>query len=180
MHAAVLHTLGKPPRFETFPDPTPADGEVIVHVSAAALKPVDRQMAAGTHYASPRAWALLVPNVGGTGPRSTCRSIAESLFDRTRVQVLWAGVRSVRHGLRIAEAMPKSRARHEPNRQATHIEFAWLRRHTRIAHCPVALAASHRRSDQRRWPEDSHYVSLPASRPIRGRQCVGCLAHSHW
>lgn len=54
MQAAVLHALGKPPRFEKFPDPTPGEGEVLVTVSAAALKPVDKQMAGGTHYASPR------------------------------------------------------------------------------------------------------------------------------
>jgi len=54
MNAAVLHTLGKPPRFELFPDPTPGDGEVIVAVRAASLKSVDKQMAAGSHYASPR------------------------------------------------------------------------------------------------------------------------------
>ena len=40
MHAAVLHALGKPPRFEEFPDPTPGEGEVLINVSAAALKPV--------------------------------------------------------------------------------------------------------------------------------------------
>src|SRR3979411_2505479 len=54
MHAAVLHALGKPPRFEEFPDPTPGEGEVLINVSAAALKPVDKQIAAGTHYAGPR------------------------------------------------------------------------------------------------------------------------------
>ena len=54
MHAAVLHALGKPPRFEEFPDPTPGEGEVLINVSAAALKPVDKQMAAGTHYATPQ------------------------------------------------------------------------------------------------------------------------------
>jgi NADPH:quinone reductase-like Zn-dependent oxidoreductase len=36
MHAAVLHALGKPPRFEEFPDPTPGEGEVLINVSAAA------------------------------------------------------------------------------------------------------------------------------------------------
>jgi len=46
MHAAVLHALGKPPRFGEFPDPTPGEGEVLINVSAAALKPVDKQMAA--------------------------------------------------------------------------------------------------------------------------------------
>jgi NADPH2:quinone reductase len=54
MNAAVLHTLGKPPRFEQFPDPDPGENEAIVHVRAAALKPVDKQIAGGSHYASPR------------------------------------------------------------------------------------------------------------------------------
>lgn len=54
MNAAVLYALGKPPRFEPFGDPVPGDGEVIVHVRAAALKPVDKQVASGSHYASPR------------------------------------------------------------------------------------------------------------------------------
>jgi NADPH:quinone reductase-like Zn-dependent oxidoreductase len=52
MDAAVLHAFGKPPRFEKFPEPIPAEGEVVVHVRAASLKPVDKQIAAGTHYAS--------------------------------------------------------------------------------------------------------------------------------
>ena len=54
MNAAVLHTIGKPPRFERFIDPDPGEGEVIVHVHSAALKPVDKQLASGSHYASPR------------------------------------------------------------------------------------------------------------------------------
>lgn len=52
MKAAVLHTLGQPPRCEDFPEPVAGDGEVIVHVHAAALKPVDKQLASGVHYAS--------------------------------------------------------------------------------------------------------------------------------
>ena len=54
MKAAVLHTLGKPPRCEDFPEPVAGDGEVMVDILAASLKPVDKQMAAGAHYASPR------------------------------------------------------------------------------------------------------------------------------
>jgi NADPH2:quinone reductase len=61
MNAAVLHTLGKP-RFEPFPEPTPGEGEAIVQVRAAALKPVDKQLAAGSHYASSRE----LPAVCGT------------------------------------------------------------------------------------------------------------------
>ncbi len=62
MNAAVLHTLGKPPRFEQFPEPTPANDEALVHVRAAALKPVDKQLASGSHFASPRE----LPAVCGT------------------------------------------------------------------------------------------------------------------
>ena len=54
MKAAVLRTLGKPPRFEEFPDPKPSQGEVIVHVKAASLKNIDRMMAIGSHYDSHR------------------------------------------------------------------------------------------------------------------------------
>ena len=52
MKAAVLRTLGKPPRFEEFPDPKPSQGEVIVHVKAASLKNIDKMMASGSHYES--------------------------------------------------------------------------------------------------------------------------------
>jgi NADPH2:quinone reductase len=54
MKAAVLHELGKPPRYEEFSEPAAGEGEAIVRVLAASLKPIDKQLAAGTHYASPR------------------------------------------------------------------------------------------------------------------------------
>jgi NADPH:quinone reductase-like Zn-dependent oxidoreductase len=53
MNAAVLHAINQAPYFEQFPEPIAEENEVIVHLRAAALKPVDKQMAAGTHYASP-------------------------------------------------------------------------------------------------------------------------------
>lgn len=54
MHAAVLHTIGSVPRYEEFPEPVigDKDREVVVHVRAASLKPVDTQLASGSHYAS--------------------------------------------------------------------------------------------------------------------------------
>lgn len=52
MDAAVLHAFGQPPRFEQFPEPIPADGEVLVRMLAASLKPLDRGRASGQHYAS--------------------------------------------------------------------------------------------------------------------------------
>lgn len=54
MYAAVLHTLGQLPRYEQFPEPVAGANEVIVQVHAASLKSVDKQMASGAHYASPR------------------------------------------------------------------------------------------------------------------------------
>lgn len=54
MNAAVLHAFDKPPAFEQFPDPIAQEDEAIVRVLAAALKPVDKQIANGSHYASPR------------------------------------------------------------------------------------------------------------------------------
>lgn len=54
MDAAVLHALGEIPRYSQFSEPIAGDGEVIVHVHAASLKPIDRQLADGSHYASPK------------------------------------------------------------------------------------------------------------------------------
>jgi NADPH:quinone reductase-like Zn-dependent oxidoreductase len=53
MNAAVLYATNKPPHFGHFPDPVAGENEVIVHVRGAALKPVDKQMASGSHYAVP-------------------------------------------------------------------------------------------------------------------------------
>jgi NADPH:quinone reductase-like Zn-dependent oxidoreductase len=54
MKAAVLHKLGATPRCEDFAEPIAQDGEALVRVRAASLKSVDKQMAAGSHYASPK------------------------------------------------------------------------------------------------------------------------------
>lgn len=62
MQAAVLRAFGTAPRCEEFPGPTAGDGEVVLSVCAAALKPVDRQMARGSHYAS----AHRLPVICGT------------------------------------------------------------------------------------------------------------------
>ncbi|TDD79535.1 quinone oxidoreductase family protein [Actinomadura rubrisoli] len=51
IHAAVLHGVGQTPRYELFPAPAAGDGEAVVAVTAAALKPADRLMAEGVHYA---------------------------------------------------------------------------------------------------------------------------------
>jgi len=59
MHAAVLHGIEQTPRYEQFPAPVAGDSEVVVTVAAAALKPSDRLMAKGVHYA-PRTFPKIV------------------------------------------------------------------------------------------------------------------------
>ena len=54
MRAAVLHELGKAPKYEGFDEPEAGDGEAVVRVRVTSLKPVDRQLASGAHFASPR------------------------------------------------------------------------------------------------------------------------------
>jgi NADPH:quinone reductase-like Zn-dependent oxidoreductase len=64
MRAAVLRELGHPPRLEDFPNPIPAEDEVLLTVRAAALKPIDKQLAAGTHFASPREFPVVCGSDG--------------------------------------------------------------------------------------------------------------------
>lgn len=64
MHAAVLHKFGKPPQYEEFPEPVAGDDEVIVHVHGASIKPIDKQLASGSHYASARELPLVCGSDG--------------------------------------------------------------------------------------------------------------------
>jgi len=88
MKAAVLHELGKPPRFEDFAEPTAGGGEALVRVRAASLKMVDKQLASGAHFASPRQFPVICGTDGlGTlgdgsrvffgGPRRPYGAMAE-------------------------------------------------------------------------------------------------------
>jgi NADPH2:quinone reductase len=72
--AAVLHALGDRPRFEDVPEPTPGEGQEVVHVTACPLTNLDRVLAAGTHFAAP------------TRLPAVCGSVAVGrLSDGTRV-----------------------------------------------------------------------------------------------
>jgi NADPH:quinone reductase-like Zn-dependent oxidoreductase len=67
-HGAVLRRLGDTPRYEPFPAPVAGADEVVVTVTAAALKPSDRWMAAGVHYAPPAFPAIVgLDGVGRLG-----------------------------------------------------------------------------------------------------------------
>jgi len=66
MKAAVVNVLGQPPRFQEFPEPSPADGEVLINVRAAGLHPVVKALASGSHYAG-KGEVPAVPGVDGVG-----------------------------------------------------------------------------------------------------------------
>ena len=74
IHAAVLHDVGKVPRYEPFPKPIAGVGEEIVTVTAAALKPSDRLMAEGTHY-SPRSFPQVM-GLDGVGRLPNSQRVA--------------------------------------------------------------------------------------------------------
>lgn len=54
MDAIVLDKLGQAPKVATFGEPVAQDGEAVVSVTAASIKPLDRGIAKGIHYASPK------------------------------------------------------------------------------------------------------------------------------
>jgi NADPH:quinone reductase-like Zn-dependent oxidoreductase len=67
MKAAVLHKLGEIPRFEDFPDPTPSEGQLLVHVKAVALENIDKALASGNHFAAGQFMSQLPTIVGLDG-----------------------------------------------------------------------------------------------------------------
>lgn len=66
MQAAVVNVLGQPPRYQSFPDPEPQPGEVLVAVRAAGLHPIVKALASGSHYAG-TGEVPMVPGVDGVG-----------------------------------------------------------------------------------------------------------------
>jgi NADPH:quinone reductase-like Zn-dependent oxidoreductase len=130
MKAAVLHKLGEAPRYAEFADPVAGAEEVLVRVRAASLKNVERQMAAGTHYASPREFPV-VCGIDGVGnlddgtrvffggarkpfgamaevtvaPRAFCFPLSDALDDLTAAALPNPGVSAwltLTHGAKIA------------------------------------------------------------------------------
>jgi NADPH:quinone reductase-like Zn-dependent oxidoreductase len=66
MNAAVVEAFDRPPRYTTFADPVPTDKELLISVTAAALHPIVRALAAGSHYGS-TGKLHFVPGVDGVG-----------------------------------------------------------------------------------------------------------------
>jgi NADPH:quinone reductase-like Zn-dependent oxidoreductase len=66
MNAAVVDDFKKPPRYSTFADPVPGEGEKLVTVTAAGLHQIVKSLANGTHYGSPGELPF-IPGVDGVG-----------------------------------------------------------------------------------------------------------------
>ncbi|GGN04593.1 quinone oxidoreductase family protein [Streptomyces fuscichromogenes] len=66
MHAAVVRSFDRPPRFEEFAVPVPGEGRLPVEMIAAGLHPRVRSGADGTHYTSDGRLPL-IPGVDGVG-----------------------------------------------------------------------------------------------------------------
>jgi NADPH:quinone reductase-like Zn-dependent oxidoreductase len=66
MNAALVHAFDAPPTYSTFADPALTDGETLVTVTAAALHPIVKALANGTHYGSSGELPF-IPGVDGVG-----------------------------------------------------------------------------------------------------------------
>src|SRR5271170_3796333 len=66
MNAAVVYAFNAPPRYTTFTDPVPAQGEKLVTVTAAGLHQIVKALANGTHYGSAGELPF-IPGVDGVG-----------------------------------------------------------------------------------------------------------------
>src|ERR1700683_3769882 len=66
MNAAVVHAFDVPPRYTSYADPVPEDGEKLVKVTAAGLHPIVKSLANGTHYGSTGVLPF-IPGVDGVG-----------------------------------------------------------------------------------------------------------------
>jgi NADPH2:quinone reductase len=66
MNAAVVSAFDAPPRYATFADPVAAEGEHLVTVTAAALHPIVKALASGSHYGSTGELPF-IPGVDGVG-----------------------------------------------------------------------------------------------------------------
>lgn len=105
MHAAVVHSFGTTPRFDTFPTPAATgEHEILVDVLAAGLHPRVRSAADGSHYTSDGSLPL-IPGIDAVGrtpegdllyfvaPDTALGTMAEqAVVDRRRAITLPAGI----------------------------------------------------------------------------------------
>lgn len=67
MKAAVINGFGEVPQYADFPDPTPAEGEILIDVKACVLENFDKGVASGRHYSSKKLYPQFPAIVGTDG-----------------------------------------------------------------------------------------------------------------
>ena len=70
MKAAILREKGAPPVYGDWREPEINTGETLVEVTAASIKQLDKGIAAGTHYSSPKSFPVIA-GVDGVGRTAT-------------------------------------------------------------------------------------------------------------
>jgi NADPH:quinone reductase-like Zn-dependent oxidoreductase len=90
MKAAVLHQWGSAPKYEDFPDPVPAEDQLLMNVKAASVKNIDKLRAGGAHYASHSVLPAVVGiDAVGTlsdGTRIYAQGVAGTIAEKTLVR----------------------------------------------------------------------------------------------
>jgi NADPH:quinone reductase-like Zn-dependent oxidoreductase len=71
MKAAIIEQFGQTPSYADFPDPTPAEGEVLVEIKASVLENFDKLVAGGTHYSSNHLFPQFPAIIGNDGIGTT-------------------------------------------------------------------------------------------------------------
>jgi NADPH:quinone reductase-like Zn-dependent oxidoreductase len=104
VHAAVVTTFGAAPRYQEFPVPVPADGEMLVDVLASGLHPLVRSQADGSHYTSTDALPL-VPGIDGVGRGPDGRLRYFVLLDTTMGAMAEQTVIDVRRSLVLPDTI---------------------------------------------------------------------------
>jgi NADPH:quinone reductase-like Zn-dependent oxidoreductase len=66
MNAALVEAYDRPPRYTAFADAVPEEGEVEIEVTAAALHPIVKSLANGSHYGATGKFPF-IPGVDGAG-----------------------------------------------------------------------------------------------------------------
>jgi NADPH:quinone reductase-like Zn-dependent oxidoreductase len=67
MKAAVINQFGDVPKYTDFPEPQPADGEVLIDIRASVLENFDKGTASGKHYSSKSLYPQFPAVVGSDG-----------------------------------------------------------------------------------------------------------------
>jgi NADPH:quinone reductase-like Zn-dependent oxidoreductase len=71
MKAAVINGFGEVPQYTDFPDPVPAEGEVLIDIKACVLENFDKGTASGKHYSSKTLFPQFPAIVGKGGIGTT-------------------------------------------------------------------------------------------------------------